>query len=140
MRVLPWFVMVLALSTRVAASDEKTYGDGVSLTEATPIERVIADPAAFAGKTIRVEGVVTAVCAHMGCWMTLAPASAPDGSTLRLNVDDGVVVFPVSAKGRPAVAQGVVELSGGDEHAGASTSGPPAAAVYQLKVTGAVIR
>ena len=95
----------------------------------------------FAGQTIRVEGVVTAVCAHMGCWMTLAPAGATGEkpATLRLKVDDGVIVFPVSARGKTAVAQGVIERVGGDPDAARSrrTAGT---AIYQLKVTGAVLR
>jgi hypothetical protein len=140
MRVLPLFALLLALAVSPAAASDTTYGTGVTLDTATPIETVIADPGAFAGRTIRVEGVVTAVCAHMGCWMTLAPAGTPDAATLRLKVDDGVVVFPVSAKGRQAVAQGVVEPVGGGDHEAAPSPAGARAASYQLKVTGAVIR
>ena len=51
---------------------------------------------------VSIEGVVTAVCEHMGCWMMLAPAGAAGEhpATLRLKVEDGVIVFPVSARGR----------------------------------------
>jgi hypothetical protein len=120
---------------------ETTFGTGVTVERATPIADVIARPADFAGQTIRVEGVVTAVCQHMGCWMTLAPsgASGETPATLRLKVDDGVIVFPVSSRGRTAVAQGVIERSGGDPDAAevATAAGP---ANYQLKVTGAILR
>ena len=140
MRVLPLFALLLALAPGRAAADETIYGTGVTLDAATPIEAVIADPGAFAGKAIRVEGIVTAVCAHMGCWMTLAPAATPEAATLRIKVDDGVVVFPVSAKGRQAAAQGVVERVGGDDHETAPATAGARPASYQLKVTGAVIR
>ena len=140
MRVLPVLALLLALAPGPAAADDTTYGTGVTLDAATPIETVIADPGAFAGKTIRVEGVVTAVCAHMGCWMTLAPAATPEAATLRIKVDDGVVVFPVSAKGRRAVAQGVVERVGGDDHETTPSPAGAKTASYQLKVTGAVVR
>jgi hypothetical protein len=136
---------VLLAPAGLAARADTTLGAGVTLDHATPIADVIARPAEFAGRTVRVEGVVTAVCEHMGCWMTLAPAGAgtTGAATLRLKVDDGVIVFPIAAKRRPAVAQGIVRaIPAGDhhasEHAGAAHAG--AAARYQLEVTGAVVR
>jgi hypothetical protein len=110
--VLAALVLALAAMPLAAAAPE-TFGAGVSLEEATPITTLIQQPDAFEGKTVRVEGVVTAVCAHMGCWMALAAPEAPSAGTVLLKVDDGVVVFPVSAKGRRAVAQGVVQRVGG---------------------------
>lgn len=130
----------------VSAGEETKLGSGVTLDPATPIAAIVAAPGDFVGKTVRIDGVATAVCEHMGCWMTLAPAGATGGTpaTLRLKVDDGVIVFPVSAKGRTAVAQGVVKaVEAGDHHA-ADHAGEHAAAKaatrYQLEVTGAVIR
>jgi hypothetical protein len=144
-------LLALLAPAALAARADTTLGAGVTLDRTTPIADVIEKPATYAGQTIRVEGVVTAVCGHMGCWMTLAPAGAagPAAPTLRLKVDDGVIVFPVSAKGRTAVAQGVVAAVEGDDHhaaeAGAADhAGAHAAASaakrYQLEVTGAVIR
>lgn len=120
---------------------DTTLGAGVTLDAATPIADVIAKPADYAGKAIRVEGVVTGVCQHMGCWMTLAPAGATGEkpAALRLKVDDGVIVFPVSARGRTAVAQGVVERVGAD-HDAAEVAAAAGTAHYQLKVTGAILR
>jgi hypothetical protein len=89
-----------------------------------------------------VEGVVTAVCEHMGCWMTLAAAGATGEkpATLRLKVEDGVIVFPVSSRGKTAIAEGVVEAVGGDDHHKADAAAHAATASYQLKVTGAILR
>jgi len=141
MRAAAALLLTCLLATPITAADT-TLGTGVTLETATPIAAVIATPAGFAGQTIRVEGVVTAVCEHMGCWMTLAPADAAGEkpATLRLKVDDGVIVFPVSSRGKTAVAQGVIERVGGDEHHVADAATPAAAATYQLKVTGAVLR
>jgi hypothetical protein len=86
----------------------------------------------------------------MGCWMALAPADGPAGTTVLLKVDDGVVVFPVTAKGRRATAQGVVERVGGSaegreaaaEHAQQTAGGQAKAAsptTWQIKTTGAVV-
>ena len=82
----------------------------------------------------------------MGCWMTLAPAGAAGEhpATLRLKVEDGVIVFPVSARGRTAVAQGVVARVGGDDHHAADQAAgavpPRRTTSYQLEVTGAILR
>ncbi len=142
-------VASLAVSSlATAAAAPETFGAGVSLSEVTPLDRVLARPAELEGKTVRVEGVVTAVCTHMGCWMALARPEAPGGPTVMLKVDDGVVVFPVTAKGRRASAQGVVERVGGNaesreaaaEHARQAGQGPKAKpAQWQIKATGAVV-
>jgi hypothetical protein len=143
------FVVGLLLVTGAAgaARGPQTLGAGVTLTEATPIARLAERPEAFEGKTVRIDGVVTAVCAHMGCWMALAPADAADGPTVRLKVEDGVIVFPVSAKGHRAAAQGVVERIGpadaeskeaAAEHARAEGTRAPAG-VWQIRATGAVV-
>ena len=129
----------------IAAAAPESFGTGVSLKEATPIERLIARPSEFEGKTVRVEGTISAVCTEMGCWMALAPDAAKDGSTLMIKVDDGVITFPVSAKGKRAAAQGVVQRVGGDheshsaaaEHAKAQGKDAPVA--WQVKATGAVV-
>jgi hypothetical protein len=135
MRAALLLLTVLLAAPSLAAREDRSLGTGVTLPAATPLADVIAKPADFVGKTIRVEGVVTAVCEHMGCWMTLVPAGAAGEkpATLRLKVDDGVIVFPVTAKGRAATAQGVVEAVGGDDHHGAAGG-------YHLKVTGALLR
>ncbi|HET9370759.1 MAG TPA: hypothetical protein VFO19_10950, partial [Vicinamibacterales bacterium] len=52
-------------------------GAGVSDRAATPIADLYKSPESFVGKTVRVEGIVTAVCEQMGCWMALAAADQP---------------------------------------------------------------
>jgi hypothetical protein len=146
MRLPAALLLACLTSVSLAAAADTTLGSGVTLETATPIADVIAKPASFAGQTVRVEGVVTAVCEHAGCWMTLAPAGAAGEhpATLRLKVDDGVIVFPVSARGRTAVAQGVVARVGGDDHHAADHAGGAGASAaktsYQLEVTGAILR
>ena len=66
------------------------------------------------------------------------------GATVRLKVDDGVIVFPVTAKGRKVSAEGVFEIVGtagdandaSEEHAKHDAA---ASRQYQLKATGAII-
>ena len=127
-----------------ASAEEKKLGAGVTLEGATPIASIVAKPADFVGKTIRIDGVATAVCTHMGCWMAVAPEEQPKGTTVRLKVDDGVIVFPASAKGRKVSAQGVFEEVAGAENKEAAgehaKTDPTASKQYQIKATGAVVR
>ena len=140
--------MVLASGLLFTSStgEETKLGTGVTLKDATPIKAVIERPEEFVGKTIRVDGVATAVCEHMGCWMAVADETGPQGATIRLKVDHGdVIVFPVTAKGKRVSAEGVFEVVGKDaeskeaagEHAKQDAK---ASKEYQLKAAGAIIR
>ena len=102
----------LTISMSVPARGAETFGAAPTVKDATPIAQVLAKPADFQGKTVRVEGIVTDVCSMMGCWMGLAPTDAPKGPAVLIKVDDGVIVFPASARGKRATAQGVVERVG----------------------------
>ncbi len=91
-----------------AAPAGTTFGEGVTLTSAEPIAAILANPKSYVGKTVRVEGMVTDVCPKRGCWMELA-GSEP-GQKLKFKVTDGVMTFPADAKGKKAVAQGVIAV------------------------------
>lgn len=97
-----------APAVAAAPSDGVKYGAGVTTAEPVAIDTLLADPKAYAGKTIRVEGMITGVCPKRGCWMELA--GDKPGSKLKFKVDDGQMVFPMDAKGKWAVAQGVVAV------------------------------
>jgi len=139
-------LLAIALVSLLAplSGGETKLGTGVSLKESTAIKALVEQPAPYVGKTLRVDGVATAVCAHMGCWMAVAAAGDESGATVRLKVDDGVIVFPVTAKGRKVSAEGVFEVVGAagdskdasEEHAKQDAA---ASRQYQLKATGAVI-
>jgi hypothetical protein len=143
--------MILILVPVVCGAE--TYGSGVTVPEVTSIAKILADPDAYVGKTVRIEGKVLDVCPMKGCWMELAQEG--DGSSLRVKVDDDVIVFPVTAKGKLAVAEGVLEAIpmtresyvGWMEHLAeergqkfdASTVGDGPFRILQLKGTGARI-
>ena len=90
------------------AVDEKKFGAGVSMTETTTVDQLLANPNAYKGKTIRVEGTVTDVCPKRGCWFELA--GDKPGQKVRFKVTDGEMVFPMDSKGMYAVAQGQVAV------------------------------
>ena len=94
--------------TAVATADGQRFGAGVKLGESTPIATILADPKTFAGKTVRAEGMIVDVCPKRGCWFEMAGAGP--GEKLRFKVVDGEMVFPMDAKGKHAVAEGVVSV------------------------------
>src|SRR5262245_29840221 len=139
--------VVLAMAIAFGAVAEETkLGTGVTLAEATPIASILKAPQEYVGKTVRVDGVATAVCEQMGCWMAVAESDRPDAPVVRLKVDDdGPIKFPMSAKGKRVSAQGTFTAIGGDAHGqeAASEHGKhdaKASKTYQIAATGALIK
>lgn len=95
--------------TAAASPAGTSYGAGVKLAESTAMADILKDPAAYQGKTVRIEGMISDVCPKRGCWMELA-GDVP-GQKLRFKVEDGDMVFPLEAKGQYAVAEGVVAVN-----------------------------
>jgi hypothetical protein len=127
MKVLLAAVLAFALPLGTPAEETK-IGDGVTLAEATSIGAIVKSPQDYAGKTVRVDGVATAVCEAMGCWMAIAESDAKDAPTVRLTVEhEGTIKFPMSAKGKNVSAQGIFTAAAGAKE-------------YQIAATGAVVR
>ena len=142
-----FIVLTLVVAAGAArAAEGKSYGKGVTITQATPLADVMAKPSAFEGQTLRVEGYVTAVCEEMGCWLALAPTQAKSENSLIIQVEHGVVVFPMSAKGQRAAAEGIVQRVGSaesraaaEEHAKQEGKTAADAGQWQIKATGALL-
>ena len=83
------------------------YGNGVKLTQSTPVSAILDNPDDYLGKTVRVEGMILAVCAKRGCWVYVA--GDRQGEKIQVKVTDGEIVFPMSSSGRMGVVEGVVE-------------------------------
>ncbi len=151
-------VAAIGLLATVAACSEPEpppftqYGEALTLTETTLVSTVLADPDAYVGQHLRVEGTVRGVCENMGCWITVGGESEQE--QLRVKVEDGVIVFPQTAMGCHARVEGVMEkleltleqaLARAEHHAEeqglefdpASVTGPEV--IYQLRGLGAEI-
>ena len=94
--------LLLALATALVADQ---YGESMRLDEVTPIADILADPDTYIGTHVRVEGQVLDVCPRRGCWIDVGS----DEASIRIKVEDDVIVFPATAKGKVAAAEGVVE-------------------------------
>ncbi len=143
----------LAVSSAVVAAEGKTYGKPLGGSDTTKISVLMAEPDEYLGKTVRVEGLITGVCEKRGCWMSLA--SDEEFEELRIKVDDGVIVFPIEAKGKHAIAEGEFTkiemtmeqtLAYKKHHAEEHNEEFDASSItepltyYQIKATGAVIQ
>ena len=148
------FILCITLASGFAlAGDEgKAYGEPLTGAEAVMISELIADPDPYLKKMVRIEGLVTGVCEKRGCWMTLG--SDQEFQEVRVKAKDGVIVFPMSAKGKHAVAEGTfskIEMTleqtlayakhhaeeHNEEFDPASVTEP--SVIYQINVTGALI-
>jgi hypothetical protein len=131
------------VAVTVSAQGTK-YGDGVKLATAVPADTLMASPEAYVGKTLRVDGIVTNVCDSRGCWIELSDEKT--GTGVRFKVEDGVIVFPLTAKGRKASAEGTFEpVQQTPEQIAKHTAehkdhaGEVKTPTYQVRATGAVI-
>ncbi|MDT8342655.1 MAG: DUF4920 domain-containing protein [Longimicrobiales bacterium] len=92
---------------RAAAFTGTPYGEPLTLSDVTPVSAILEAPEAYLGERVLVEGMVVAVCESRGCWMDIA--GDRDFEKIQVKVEDGVIVFPLSARGKTARVEGVVE-------------------------------
>ena len=86
------------------AAEEIKFGDPIELKESLKISKILENPGDYLGTLIRIEGTIVGVCAHMGCWMEIA--GDEPFIKIKVKVDDGDMVFPLTAKGQHAVIEG----------------------------------
>jgi len=144
-------LVLLALAASPALAATK-YGKPLSDAAAVKLSELMAKPDAYVGKVVKVEGLVTEVCPKRGCWINVA--GDKEFQTIRVKVEDGVIVFPLTDKGKKVVAEGTfrkMELTKeqaverakheaeekGTKFDPASITGP--LTVYQIQGTGAVV-
>ena len=90
----------------VSASTTTSYGKGLSGVRVVRIAELVSSPEKYLGEKVRVEGLVEDVCPMEGCWIDILESQSRE--TIRFKVADGVMVFPVEAKGRKVVAEGLL--------------------------------
>lgn len=98
-----FILLVLSVVFSMAAEEIK-FGDPIELKESLKIKNILENPGDYLGKLIRVEGTIVDVCAHMGCWMEIG--GDEPFTKIRVKVNDGDMVFPLTAKGQHAVIEG----------------------------------
>lgn len=150
--ILSACTIVFLASASLLAGEPTKFGKPVPSAQPVKLADLLASPASYVDKPIRVEGKISAVCPHAGCWIDVA-GSGPD--VVRFKVEDGVIVFPKDAKGKDVVAEGIfrkIEMSKEQaiaqaRHEAEETKKPfdPASITgpvvqYQIEGIGAVVR
>lgn len=82
------------------------YGRKITESGVTSIGAILADPADFDGKVVKIEGDITEECPS-GCWFRLKDESG----IMYVNIHPSNLVIP-QAQGRRAVVEGVVKKEG----------------------------
>ncbi len=98
------FVFTLLMSANLLADDAKKYGQEITSTEKVKVSEILENPKNYEGKKVLVEGTILNVCAKRGCWIEIA--SDKEFESIRIKVKDGVIVFPMEAKGKTALVEG----------------------------------
>lgn len=80
---------------------------GVALTggvKKAKIEKAVAAPDEFAGKTVELKGVIVRSCKKEGCWAEIADKEG--GKSVRVTFGDHAFFIPLNAAGLQVRAQG----------------------------------
>lgn len=94
--------------TTTAKFEPIKRGEPLGKSQMVALADVMKDPKKFAGKTVKVEGVIVRSCKSEGCWMELAPTM--EGKTVRVKFKDHKFFIPLDAQGLNAKAEGIFEV------------------------------
>lgn len=95
-------VMSTLISTPVLA--DTLFGEKPTLKDVVKISTLLDHPEKYLGKVIKIQGIAMNVCPKRGCWMKIK--SDRKKESLLIKVNDGEMVFPMSARGKKTVIQG----------------------------------
>lgn len=97
---------VAALGPMASAAADTGFGEPLSDATAVSISELSANPDAYVGQAVKVVGLVDDVCPMKGCWVDILDRQS--SATIRLKVQDDVIVFPAEARGHEIVAEGTL--------------------------------
>ena len=88
------------------------YGNHPSKGIIYDVDELLFSASESLGQKLLVNGIITEVCPMRGCWIQVKDYNSD--SSIRIKVTDGEIVFPLSAKGKNIIAEGIftkLELS-----------------------------
>ncbi len=80
-------------------------GAPIGKSKKVSLAKVLANPSKFAGKSVRVEGIIVRSCKSEGCWLELAPTK--EAKSVMVKMKDHAFFIPLSSAGAMAKAEGV---------------------------------
>ncbi len=96
---------------KTAAIPANTYlkrGAPIGNSQKVSLVNLFKDPSKYAGKTVRVEGVIVRSCTMEGCWAELAEKK--DAKSIRVKMKDHAFFIPLQSAGAFARAEGVFSV------------------------------
>jgi hypothetical protein len=105
--LIPATAVLFGLGCGSTEAPGTVYGERPTLSDTTLVSAILANPEPYVGQRVLVTGTVVEVCEKRGCWLQLA--GDQESQTLRVKVEDGVIIFPLTARGHAAVVEGTVE-------------------------------
>ena len=128
---------VAIVPVTLLAADAQTFGRPLKGVAPTTLEQVLAAPEA--GKTVRLEGTIEAVCKNKGCWLELKQGPR----SVHVTFEDYSFFVPKDSMGKPCVLEGKVLLkqpSADEIEHKASEGATRAAQKVSIEATGVEIR
>ena len=88
-------MILLCLQSSISLGDTDLYGEQLSDARTVRISEILSHPDRYVDRKVKIAGLVDDV-------------ARGSEETLRFKVEDDVIVFPVAARGRDVVAEGVL--------------------------------
>lgn len=83
-------------------------GAPIGNSKKVSLNNVLKDPSKYAGKMVRVDGVIVRSCKMEGCWAELAQNK--DSKSVRVTMKDHGFFIPLNSAGARARAEGVFSV------------------------------
>ncbi len=104
-RITPALLLLLLLPLSLLADTGK-FGAPLGDSPKVALADLVKDAASHSGKTVKTEGVVSAVCQEKGCWMTLKSGD----QAVRVTFKDYGFFVPKDSAGKTVVMEGVFSV------------------------------
>lgn len=108
------------------------FGTAITESSTTSLPTIVKDPSTFANKTVRTEGMVSAVCQSMGCWMQIADTSGK----AHIKMAGHSFFVPRESSGHRAVVQGKVLAGAQAPACGNDSCGNQEVTQVEIEATG----
>lgn len=105
-RIAPAFLLVFVLLPLSLLADAGKFGAALGDSPKVALADLVKDPAAWSGKTVKTEGLVSSVCQEKGCWMILKSGE----QSVRVRFKDYAFFVPKDSAGMTAVLEGVFSV------------------------------
>ena len=106
--VLPRMAVTVLIIFAIAsaAGEKQLFGGELSDAITVDLVEVMDNTEKYVDQNIKITGRVENVCPMKGCWVEV---QKPESDvSIRVKVEDDVVVFPAEAKGKSIVAEGIL--------------------------------